>query len=119
RRDDATRTSLEYHPQVAQRAAAALQAAGDSRRLLVGDGLAGEADGGAFDRLNATCSVRYRPRAGVLRVQPGGRVLATLSGGHYANAVALLDVTDPGEATGGLLPRYTSFLMARPHHRPP
>ncbi|KJS55901.1 methyltransferase [Streptomyces rubellomurinus subsp. indigoferus] len=116
---DANLTSIEYDPQVAERAAAALQAAGHSPRLLVGDGLGGDPDGGAFDRLIATCSVRYLPMAWLHQVKPGSRILATLSGWHYANALALLDVTGPGEATGRFLPGCTSFMIARPHDRPP
>ncbi len=53
------------------------------------------------------------------QVKPGGRILVTLSGWSYANALALLDVTGPGEATGRFLPGFTSFMIARPHDRPP
>jgi hypothetical protein len=52
-------------------------------------------------------------------VRPGGKILVTLSGWSYANALALLDVTGPGEATGRFLPGFTSFMIARPHDRPP
>ncbi|MGA5819499.1 ATP-grasp peptide maturase system methyltransferase [Kitasatospora sp. NPDC094028] len=116
---DANLTSIEYDPRVAERAAAALTTAGYTPRLLVGDGLGGDPDGGAFDRLIATCSVRYLPMAWLHQVKPGGRILVTLSGWGYANALALLHVTGPGEATGHFLPGYTSFMIARPHDRPP
>ncbi|MER7579130.1 ATP-grasp peptide maturase system methyltransferase [Kitasatospora sp. NPDC097691] len=116
---DGNLTSIEYDPRVAERAAAALRAAGCAPRLLTGDGLGGDPDGGPFDRLIATCSVRYLPMAWLRQVRPGGRILVTLSGWGYANALALLDVTGPGEATGRFLPGYTSFMIARPHDRPP
>ncbi|MER7769969.1 ATP-grasp peptide maturase system methyltransferase [Kitasatospora sp. NPDC096140] len=112
-------TSIEYDPLVATRAASALRAAGYAPRLLTGDGLDGDPEGGPFDRLIATCSVRYLPMAWLRQVEPGGRILVTLSGWSYANALALLDVTGPGEATGRFLPGYTSFMIARPHDRPP
>ncbi|MET8539942.1 ATP-grasp peptide maturase system methyltransferase [Kitasatospora sp. NPDC004799] len=112
-------TSIEYDPRVAERAAAAVRAAGFAPRLVTGDGLGGDPNGGVFDRLIATCSVRYLPMAWLRQVRPGGRILATLSGWSYANALALLDVTSPGEATGRFLPGYTSFMIARPHDRPP
>ncbi|MFI8461315.1 ATP-grasp peptide maturase system methyltransferase [Kitasatospora sp. NPDC085464] len=112
-------TSIEYDPLVAARAASALRAAGYAPRLLTGDGLGGDPEGGPFDRLIATCSVRYLPTAWLRQVKPGGRILVTLSGWSYANALALLDVTGPGEATGRFLPGYTSFMIARPHDRPP
>ncbi|WP_316520661.1 ATP-grasp peptide maturase system methyltransferase [Kitasatospora brasiliensis] len=116
---DGNLTSIEYDPQVAARAAAATRAAGFAPRLITGDGLGGDPNGGPFDRLIATCSVRYLPMAWLRQVKPGGRVLVTLSGWSYASALALLDVTGPGEAVGRCLPGYTSFMIARPHDRPP
>lgn len=116
---DGNVTSIEYDPRVAARAAAALRAAYYAPRLLTGDGLGGDPHAGAFDRLIATCSVRYLPMAWLHQVRPGGRILVTLSGWSYANALALLDVTGPGEATGRFLPGFTSFMIARPHDRPP
>ncbi|MFF2040981.1 ATP-grasp peptide maturase system methyltransferase [Kitasatospora sp. NPDC058170] len=116
---DANLTSIEYDPVVGGAAAAALKAAGFTPRLIIGDGLRGDPDGGRYDRLIATCAVRYVPLPWLHQVKPGGRILVTLSGWSYANALALLDVTGPGEATGRFLPGFTSFMIARPHDRPP
>ncbi|MFD5750106.1 ATP-grasp peptide maturase system methyltransferase [Streptomyces sp. NPDC127033] len=116
---DANLTSIEYDPVVGGAAAVALKAAGFAPRLIIGDGLRGDPDGGRFDRLIATCSVRYIPLPWLHQVQPGGKILVTLSGWSYANALTLLEVTGPGEATGRFLPGYTSFMIARPHDRPP
>ncbi|MDH6112308.1 methyltransferase of ATP-grasp peptide maturase system [Kitasatospora sp. MAP12-15] len=116
---DGNLTSIEYDPQVAERAAAAFTAAGYFPRLIVGDGLRGDPAGGGYDRLIATCSVRYLPMAWLHQVKPGGRILVTLSGWSYASGLADLTVTDPGTATGRFLPGYTSFMIARPHDRPP
>ncbi|RGD57056.1 methyltransferase [Kitasatospora xanthocidica] len=116
---DGNLTSIEYDPRVAERAAAALRAADYRPRLLVGDGLRGDPGGGAYDRLIATCSVRYLPMPWLHQVKPGGRILVTLSGWSYASGLAELTVTGPGEATGRFLPGYTSFMIARPHDRPP
>lgn len=112
-------TSIEYDPVVAQAASAALGAAGYAPRLIVGDGLRGDPEGGAYDRLIATCSVRYIPLAWLHQVKPGGKILVTLSGWGYASGLVLLTVTGPGTATGRFLPGYTSFMIARPHDRPP
>ncbi|PVC91662.1 ATP-grasp peptide maturase system methyltransferase [Streptomyces sp. CS014] len=114
-------TSVEYDPVVGQAAASALKAAGYAPRLVVGDGLRGDPDAsvGTYDRLIATCSVRYIPVAWLHQVKPGGKILATLSGWSYASGLALLTVTGPGAATGRFLPGYTSFMIARPHDRPP
>ncbi|WP_329175299.1 ATP-grasp peptide maturase system methyltransferase [Streptomyces sp. NBC_01477] len=116
---DANLTSIEYDPSVGEAAAAALKAAGFAPRLIIGDGLRGAPGGGPYDRLIATCSVRYIPLPWLHQVKPGGKILVTLSGWSYANALALLDVTGVGEATGRFLPGYTSFMIARPHDRPP
>ncbi|MFF2748523.1 ATP-grasp peptide maturase system methyltransferase [Kitasatospora sp. NPDC058048] len=116
---DANLTSVEYDPTVGAAAAAAIRTAGFSPRLIVGDGLRGDPDGGRYDRLIATCSVRYIPLPWLHQVKPGGRILVTLSGWSCANALALLDVTGPGEATGRFLTDQTSFMIARPHDRPP
>ncbi|MET8626110.1 ATP-grasp peptide maturase system methyltransferase [Kitasatospora sp. NPDC004669] len=116
---DSNLTSIEYDPQVGEAAAAAIKAAGYSPRLIIGDGLLGDPDGGQYDRLIATCSVRYVPLPWLHQVRPGGRILVTLSGWSYGFGLALLVVTGPGEATGRFLPGYTSFMIARPHDRPP
>lgn len=87
--------------------------------MIIGDGLRGDPDGGQYDRIIATCSVRYIPLAWLHQVKPGGRILVTLSGWSYANALVLLDVTGPGEATGRFLTGQTGFMIARPHDRPP
>ncbi|MFF3752978.1 ATP-grasp peptide maturase system methyltransferase [Streptomyces sp. NPDC002018] len=116
---DTNLTSIEYDPVVGEAAATALKTAGFAPRLIIGDGLRGDPDGGRYDRLIATCSVRYIPPPWLHQVRPGGKILVTFSGWSYANALALLDVTGPGEATGRFLPGYTSFMIARPHDRPP
>ncbi|WP_052850529.1 ATP-grasp peptide maturase system methyltransferase [Streptomyces avicenniae] len=116
---DTRLTSVEYDPAVGEAAAAAIRAAGYAPRLIIGDGLRGDPDGGPYDRVIATCSVRYIPLPWLHQVRPGGRILVTLSGWSYANALALLHVTGPGEATGRFLPGHTSFMIARPHDRPP
>ncbi|GHF51096.1 SAM-dependent methyltransferase [Kitasatospora xanthocidica] len=116
---DADLTSIEYDPVVGEAAATAINTAGHSPRLIIGDGLLGDPDGDRYDRLIATCSVRYVPPPWLHQVKPGGRILVTLSGWSFGFGLALLVVTGPGEATGRLLPGYTSFMIARPHDRPP
>ncbi|MFC8716077.1 ATP-grasp peptide maturase system methyltransferase [Kitasatospora sp. NPDC057198] len=115
---DGNVTSIEYDPAVGAAAAAALKAAGYAPRLLVGDGLLGDSDGGWYDRLIATCAVRYVPYPWLHQVRPGGKILVTLSGWSHGYGLALLTVTAPGEAHGRFLPGGTSFMTARPHDRP-
>lgn len=116
---DASLTSIEYDPKLAEAAATAIKAAGYSPRLIIGDGLLGDPDGGPYHRLIATCAVRYVPPPWLHQMKPGGRILVTLSGWSYGFGLALLDVAGPEEATGRFLPGYTSFMIARPHDRPP
>ncbi|WP_328328050.1 MULTISPECIES: ATP-grasp peptide maturase system methyltransferase [unclassified Streptomyces] len=116
---DANLTSVEYDQVVGAAAESAIKAAGYAPRLITGDGLRGDPEGGAYDHLIATCSVRYIPMPWLHQVKPGGKLLVTLSGWSYASGLALLTVTGPGTATGRFLPGYTSFMLARPHDRPP
>ncbi|MFE0462270.1 ATP-grasp peptide maturase system methyltransferase [Kitasatospora sp. NPDC058965] len=111
--------SIEVDPGVATRAATAIKAAGYHPTLVVGDGLDGYPDGAPFDRLIATCAVRFVPMPWLYQVAPGGRILVTLTGWSFRFALALLTVTEPGRAHGRFLPGYTSFMVARPHDRPP
>lgn len=107
-------TSIEYDPVVGAAAAAAVRSAGYAPRLIIGDGLRGDPEGGAYDRLIATCSVRYLPMAWLHQVRPGGRILVTLSGWSYASGLALLTVTGPGTATGRFRRRAVRWLPSRP-----
>ncbi|MGC0312151.1 ATP-grasp peptide maturase system methyltransferase [Kitasatospora acidiphila] len=112
-------TSIEVDPGVAARAATSLKAAGFAPHLVVGDGLAGHRPEAPYDRLIATCAVRTLPYAWLHQVRPGGKILVTFSGWMFAYGLGLLTVTRPGEATGRFLPGHTSFMIARPHDRPP
>ncbi|MCT2592979.1 ATP-grasp peptide maturase system methyltransferase [Streptomyces sp. N2-109] len=116
---DGNLTSIEYDPVVGGAAASAIKATGYGPRLIIGDGLRGDPEGGPYDRLIATCSVRHIPMPWLHQMKPGGKILVTLSGWSYASGLALLTVTGPGAATGRFLPGYTSFMIARPHDRPP
>ncbi|MFD7596336.1 ATP-grasp peptide maturase system methyltransferase [Kitasatospora sp. NPDC059812] len=111
--------SVEVDPEIGARAAEAVKAAGYSPTLVIGDGLAGYADGGPYDRLIATCSIRHLPLPWLHQVRPGGRILATFTGWSFAFGLALLTVTGPGCASGRFLPGYVNFMVARPHDRPP
>ncbi|MFJ2581173.1 hypothetical protein [Kitasatospora aureofaciens] len=101
--------SIEVDPGVAERAAASLKTAGFSPALVVGNGLAGHEDGGPYDRLIATCSIRHLPLPWLYQVTPEGKILVTFSGWSFAFGQALLTVTEPGCATGRFLPGQISY----------
>jgi methyltransferase of ATP-grasp peptide maturase system len=111
-------TSVEVDRNVASQAASNLAVAGYHPNLIVGDGLMGD-PGRTFDRVIATCSVRYIPAAWLDQTASGGVILATLSGWMDGYALARLTVTGPGRAEGVILPGQVSFMPARAHQAPP
>jgi protein-L-isoaspartate O-methyltransferase len=97
-------SSIEYDPVVGAAAARAVKAAGYAPRLIIGDGLRGDPEGGPYDRLIATCSVRHIPMAWLHQVKPGGKILVTVSGWSYASGLALLTVRAPAPPPAGFCP---------------
>ncbi|WP_344926723.1 ATP-grasp peptide maturase system methyltransferase, partial [Streptosporangium carneum] len=112
-------TSIEYDPAVAGRARDALTAAGYTPTLVTGDGLAGYEKNAEYDRLIATCSVRYIPFPWLWQVRDGGTITVPLSGWMYGSAFARLTLDDDGTASGRFLEDDVYFMTARPHGPPP
>ncbi|MEU4223593.1 ATP-grasp peptide maturase system methyltransferase [Nonomuraea sp. NPDC026600] len=112
---DSRVTSIEYDPAVAARAHNAIQAAGYTPTLAVGDGLAGYADSAEYDRLIATCSVRYIPVPWMWQVRDGGTITTPMAGWMGGVAFAHLTLDDAGNAYGRFLSDDLYFMTARPH----
>lgn len=112
-------TSVEFDPAVAGRARSALRTAGYTPTLLVGDGLSVYDEDAEYDRLIATCSVRYVPVPWLWQVRDGGTITTPLSGWMSATVLAHLTLADDGTAAGRFLPDEFSFMFARAHDRPP
>jgi methyltransferase of ATP-grasp peptide maturase system len=111
-------TSVEVDPGVAGRAAAALQATGYAPHLVTGDGLAGYPERAPYDRIIASCSVRYIPWEWLAQAAPGARIVATLCGWMSGSGLAALTVAGDGTAHGRFLPGMVSFMSARAHAAP-
>lgn len=92
-------TSIEIDPGLSAGAAKTLSQAGYHPRLLRADGLAGDPDGGPYDRVIATAAVRYVPGAWVEQCAPNA-VILTPFGTSYANGGLLRLAAHDGTATG-------------------
>ncbi|MEU9891165.1 ATP-grasp peptide maturase system methyltransferase [Sphaerisporangium sp. NPDC051017] len=112
-------TSIEYDLNVAPRARQAIEACGYSPALAVGDGLDGYDKNAEYDRLIATCSVRFIPPAWMWQVRDGGTITTPMWGWMNGNALAHITLADDGTASGRFHPYNVSFMNARPHGQPP
>ncbi|WP_369358368.1 ATP-grasp peptide maturase system methyltransferase [Streptomyces sp. cg2] len=112
-------TSIEYDPELAQLAAERLHRAGYRPHLVTGDGLHGHKDNAPYDALVATCAVRTIPVSWMRQVRDGGTLTTTLSGWMLASGLIRLTLDEDGGATGRFTGDRISFMLARPHERPP
>ncbi|MFD7059791.1 ATP-grasp peptide maturase system methyltransferase [Streptomyces sp. NPDC059906] len=111
--------SVECDPGLAVAAADHLHATGCHPTLITGDGLAGHKDDAEYDHLVATCAVRHIPPAWLCQVRAGGTITTTVSGWMLASGLVRLVVQDDGTATGRFHTDEISYMLARPHERPP
>ncbi|MBV9022767.1 MAG: methyltransferase domain-containing protein, partial [Streptomycetaceae bacterium] len=112
-------TSIEYDPALAHRAADHLTAAGYHPTLITGDGLQGYKDGAEYDAIVATCAVRHIPPSWLWQLADHGSITTTLSGWMMASGLIRLTLTDDGTARGRFTAEPISYMLARPHERPP
>ncbi|MFF4988195.1 ATP-grasp peptide maturase system methyltransferase [Streptosporangium saharense] len=113
-------TSIEVDPVVAERARRTLTDLGYEPTLAVGDGLRGyDRDDFEYDRLIATCAVRYVPASWMWQVRDGGTITTPLWGWMNGYALAHLTLADDGTASGRFSTVDVSFMPARAHVSPP
>jgi methyltransferase of ATP-grasp peptide maturase system len=111
--------SVEYDPGVAARAAGNLRAAGCAPTLAVGDGLQGCKEHADYDAIVATCAVRTLPPSWFWQLNDGGSITTTVSGWMHAAGLIRLVLDDEGIARGHFTADTVTYMLARPHERPP
>lgn len=111
--------SVEYDEKVAAAAAHHLRDAGCIPRLVVGDGLLGHQDGAYYDAVIATCAVRTIPPSWLWQVRDGGSITTTVSGWMLGSGLIRLVLDEEGVAHGRFTANPVSYMLARPHERPP
>ncbi|MGQ4511793.1 ATP-grasp peptide maturase system methyltransferase [Streptomyces sp. DW26H14] len=116
---DAHVTSVECDESVAARAAAALRRAGYAPTLVVADGLRGWSARASYDALVATCAVRHVPFSWMAQVRDGGAITTTVGGWMLASGLVRLVLAEDGSASGRFTGDRVSYMLARPHERPP
>ncbi|MFE0421355.1 methyltransferase domain-containing protein [Streptomyces sp. NPDC058953] len=109
--------SVEIDPDIAGRAARSLAALGIRPHVVIGDGETGYADGGPYDRIVATASVRRIPRAWLEQLAPGGVLVVPLDSPFACDLLAHLVGDGTGRATGGFVARVT-FMRVRSQREP-
>ncbi|WP_406285842.1 ATP-grasp peptide maturase system methyltransferase [Embleya sp. NBC_00896] len=112
-------TSIEYDAGIARQAAENLGAAGYAPNLVVGDGLLGHKEGAEYDAVIATCAVRHIPVPWLWQVRDGGSITTAVGGWLPASGLVRLALADDDIASGRFTGDRISYMLARPHERPP
>ncbi|MDH6577646.1 methyltransferase domain-containing protein [Kitasatospora sp. MAP5-34] len=103
-------TTIDYTAPLVLTARTRLREAGLEPKVLRGDGAAGQPDGGPFDRIIATCSVRRIPQSWLDQCAPGGVIVAPIKGTLDGGAVACLTKLPDGGAAGRFLHTPAAFM---------
>lgn len=111
--------SIEYDTGLEASAAAHLNDAGFAPTLAVGDGLQGCKQHADYDAIIATCSVRSIPPSWFWQLNDGGSITTTICGWMLAAGLIRLVLDDEGTAHGRFTEDTISYMLARPHERPP
>ncbi|MFF7362676.1 ATP-grasp peptide maturase system methyltransferase [Streptomyces sp. NPDC008125] len=111
--------SIEYDAGLAANAAAHLHAAGYTPALAVGDGLNGCKEHADYDAIIATCAVRTIPPAWFWQLNDGGTITTSVSGWMLAGGLIHLVLDEEGTAHGRFADHTITYMLARPHERPP
>ncbi|NJQ01228.1 ATP-grasp peptide maturase system methyltransferase [Streptomyces zingiberis] len=111
--------SVEYDPGLAASAATRLGRAGYAPVLVTGDGLQGCAEHADYDAIVATCSTRFIPPSWFWQLRDAGSITTTISGWMLAAGLIRLTLDGEGTAHGRFTADTITYMLARPHERPP
>ncbi|MGB6162871.1 MAG: methyltransferase domain-containing protein [Pseudonocardiaceae bacterium] len=112
--------SIDIDPCLIKQAAHRIAQLGYTPTLLAGDGAAGAAEHGPYDRIIATAAVPAIPIAWIQQLTPGGKILANLRGDLAGGTLCLVTKTDDDdEMIGPFLPIGGHFMWLRPNCRGP
>jgi protein-L-isoaspartate O-methyltransferase len=111
-------TTVEVDAAIAESAAANLDVACFTPRLVVGDGAAGWAEGAPYDRVHATCGVQRVPLECIAQTRPGGVIAVPWMPGGSMGWQLRLTVTAEGAAVGRVHgpARYMMLRSQRHNH---
>jgi methyltransferase of ATP-grasp peptide maturase system len=93
-------TTIEVDPVVADAAGSALRDAGFHPTVVCGDGSLGYLPAAPYDRVIATCAIRWVPYAWVAQTRPGGMILAPRVTTFLNYGMVRLTVGEDGTASG-------------------
>ncbi|MDT9686625.1 methyltransferase domain-containing protein [Streptomyces sp. TRM76323] len=100
RAGDTHLTTIEIDTGMSGRARRRLHALGLAPRVVCGDGEQGYPEGGPYDRIVSTASVRTIPPAWVSQLRPGGVLLTPLDSPYGCDLLVRLVADRPGHAKG-------------------
>ncbi|MFD9793619.1 methyltransferase domain-containing protein [Streptomyces sp. NPDC059070] len=95
-----TVTSIEISADLADAARRRLDRAGAGVRVIAGDGEAGHSEGGPYQRIIATASVRRIPPAWIAQLAPGGTLVVPLASPFGCDLTVRLTAVGDGRVTG-------------------
>lgn len=108
-------TTVEVDPGIADRARTNLAAAGAAAQVVIGDGEAGYAPGGPYDRIIATCSVTRIPPAWLAQAVEGAVIVAPWKPATELPGGLLARLAVAEGAAAGRFAAETSFMLLRGH----
>jgi protein-L-isoaspartate O-methyltransferase len=106
--------SLDIDPALVAAAKDHLGSLGYHPTVLVGDGTAGAAEHGPYERIIATAAVADIPLVWIEQLAPGGKILANVRGELAGGTLCLLTKDSHDEVIGPVLPLGGHFMWLRP-----